>query len=1352
MVNKRAHPKYSISCSLLLALQLMGCGGGGEKSTPAPPPEPVYNILGSAVKGPLQFSVVKLYVFDKNKVNGLGSLISSGSTDHQAKIQQLSIIGNTQEHYVIEFSTNETTIDITTGKSPVIPFLRTIVSGTQIKENEYVYATPLSTLILKLTLVKLNNGTDIKDALFSSEQEVKSIFGFGANDDVDLLKTPPIFTTTDNSIEAQLSTLKARVLNEANASLIYQLFNKVDNKNILMDELLTDITNDISDGSLDASSEGKTLSYKEEDLSLFSQTLNTLTIPNSESLVFDDIKEIMTSETSKLGFTDFNPELIKATELKLTHSQVILNIDIDNDGVINNQDLDNDNDGYLDINDAFPLDAQEWSDNDFDDIGDNADTDDDNDGFLDSEDAFPLDKTEWLDTDLDGLGNNADPDDDNDGVLDADDVFPLDPTEQLDNDNDGIGNNADPDDDNDGTLDTEDAFPFDASESLDTDNDGLGNNADPDDDNDGYLDINDAFPLDKTEWIDTDLDGIGNNQDSDDDNDGVNDNTDAFPLDPTEQLDTDNDGLGNNADPDDDNDGYLDHIDAFPFDNNEWLDTDLDGVGNNQDSDDDGDGTPDATDAFPLDPTEQLDTDNDGLGNNADPDDDNDGYLDSEDAFPFDKTEWLDTDLDGIGNNKDDDDDNDGVLDNADLFPLDSTEQSDNDNDGQGDNADTDDDNDGYLDSEDAFPFDKTEWLDTDLDGVGNNQDDDDDNDGVSDDADLFPLDSTEQSDNDNDGLGDNSDPDDDNDGVLDADDVFPLDSTEQLDNDSDGVGNNLDPDDDNDGILDINDAFPFDATESLDTDNDGQGDNADTDDDNDGFIDSEDAFPFDNTEWLDTDLDGIGNNQDNDDDNDGTPDNEDAFPLDSTEQSDNDLDGIGNNSDLDDDNDGILDTQDDFPFDADNDGILDIDDNITLVGVKENYTTGEQVDIKVRGKDINQTVLTSKDGWHIQYYTYDLSNPENHIIKYIQDGYYNAQFNSESQEWLVQFPAVEYSGQFKTKILLYCSKPDSMCGGEYRNIQWEQEFNYDVTCSGATSCEYTPDPEPGVNITNNQGSAEVSSAIARSNGDIFTTYRLFDKHFYSAISNSKNSGSSWELNHSFNFSSTSSYLYEDSNHNLLMLANCENDLCIFKYTDNQQWQQLSRIDFSEYSAGSYSVTENSIIQTNDGNYLLSFSQDNYNLSTRSNIFVLKSNNLVDWSTPIQVSNEEEAEVGSKLIQLNDGTLMLAYNSYARNSIIVKTSLDGDSWTESQEISGFSSNISLIKDNDKVRLFYSSYGKFYTQYLNDDALFVNKELIRNINSFGPFVIKMPDGTFSIVYSLDLNEQRDVFFENIGTFN
>ncbi|MEZ9233816.1 hypothetical protein AB4259_22450, partial [Vibrio amylolyticus] len=64
-------------------------------------------------------------------------------------------------------------------------------------------------------------------------------------------------------------------------------------------------------------------------------------------------------------------------------------------------------------------------------IGNNQDVDDDGDGALDVNDVFPLDEAEWLDTDGDSEGNNADLDDDNDTYPDLIDGLPLDASKQL---------------------------------------------------------------------------------------------------------------------------------------------------------------------------------------------------------------------------------------------------------------------------------------------------------------------------------------------------------------------------------------------------------------------------------------------------------------------------------------------------------------------------------------------------------------------------------------------------------------------------------------------------------------------------------------------------------------------------------------------------------------------------------------------------------------------------------------------------------------------------------------------------------------------------------------------------------
>ena len=64
-----------------------------------------------------------------------------------------------------------------------------------------------------------------------------------------------------------------------------------------------------------------------------------------------------------------------------------------------------------------------YLDTDLDGMPDLVDPDDDNDGYNDTGDEFPLDPTEWVDTDGDGVGDNADPDDDGDSWTDIEEAI-----------------------------------------------------------------------------------------------------------------------------------------------------------------------------------------------------------------------------------------------------------------------------------------------------------------------------------------------------------------------------------------------------------------------------------------------------------------------------------------------------------------------------------------------------------------------------------------------------------------------------------------------------------------------------------------------------------------------------------------------------------------------------------------------------------------------------------------------------------------------------------------------------------------------------------------------------------------
>ncbi|MGV6858634.1 MAG: hypothetical protein ACWA5X_06625 [bacterium] len=268
-----------------------------------------------------------------------------------------------------------------------------------------------------------------------------------------------------------------------------------------------------------------------------------------------------------------------------------------------------DNDGWPAGTDPDDEDANvpgvDYVDTDHDGIPDSgveeADEDDDGDGVPDTEDAFPLDAAEFSDFDQDGTGDRADEDDDGDGVPDKDDAFPLDATESADFDHDGKGDNADEDDDNDGLSDADEE-----AEGTDP--------HDRDSDDDGRVDGRDAKPKDANEWSDRDHDGLGDNEDTDDDDDGVDDEEE----------------LRNGSNPyvaDSDGDGVLDGADLFPRNPHEASDRDHDGVGDNGDAfpddpeeahDKDEDGIGDNHDAFPEDPRHSSDRDQDGIADEED--------------------------------------------------------------------------------------------------------------------------------------------------------------------------------------------------------------------------------------------------------------------------------------------------------------------------------------------------------------------------------------------------------------------------------------------------------------------------------------------------------------------------------------------------------------------------------------------------------------------------------------------------------------------------------------------------------------------------------------------------------------
>ncbi len=529
--------------------------------------------------------------------------------------------------------------------------------------------------------------------------------------------------------------------------------------------------------------------------------------------------------------------------------------DTDGDGVVDSNDLDDDNDGIPDaIENAT---AKNGGDTDSDGIPDSLDLDSGGDGILDIvESNDPNTINEDPDGDgrvngavganglLDAAENSADS-----GVLAND---PLDTDGDLtpdfqdaDTDNDGIsdlvegGTSPFFDTNNDGVFDT----------LTDTDGDGIADTVDPDNSGTAV-----ALP-------DTDNDGTPDYRDLDSDNDGINDVEEAGLTDADGDAQVDTFGtIANGAmlpgDPSTGTPNYL-IPPSNPADSPLIGDQDANGDGvADDDTDTDGDGIPDSIDGLPNSFGDApVDSDGDGIPDNTDLDDDNDGIPD--DIENTTATNGGDSDGDGIPDSLDLDSDGDGIFD---VIESNDANAIDNDNDGRVDGA------------------------------VGSNGIPD----AVEDAPDSGELENN-PSDNDTDGTPDFQDIDSDNDGILDT-------TEGNTDDDGDGVPNRLDLDSDNDGIADLIE------TGGTDSNNDGRTDDI-TDTDGDGYADVYDA---DNGGEalidLDSDNDGIPNRVDTDSDNDGIPD---VIEAQSTEAY---VAPSGNDAD----NDGIDDSFD-ADFDANN-------------------------------------------------------------------------------------------------------------------------------------------------------------------------------------------------------------------------------------------------------------------------------------------------------------------------------------------------------------------------------------------------------------------------------------------------
>ena len=415
-----------ITLALLISL-LQACGQDvqlDERKIPA-----TINVMG--VDGPMAYATINLYKLQDyldnynpttnvRSTSGL-TAVATGVSDGFGMLENLPMdFDSGNGPFLIEVTSNPSTIDLTTGDYPVIDTVRSIITEDQYGgDKQRFYATSLTTLVVDklttkdLTTDKIDNDgniiqeqsvNDVLRNLANVSKEVVSLYGFGLLDEyddngfiistIDIFDTPPVFDESTSTTDAQDTAAAYRSALETFSQLVEEVkkYGQGINNAFLQthEDALTELKDRLSQG----------LSGP-DFVSVLINNLMHDSPNNLERLNGVSIQALMNGELGSIATLIDNVEPLYG------------NIDSDYDDVPDNRDI-------------FKYDPSEYIDSDGDGVGDNGDeipdnachvVDSDGDGYGDDylvdnpncikprqdQSAFINDPSEYVDTDGDAL-------------------------------------------------------------------------------------------------------------------------------------------------------------------------------------------------------------------------------------------------------------------------------------------------------------------------------------------------------------------------------------------------------------------------------------------------------------------------------------------------------------------------------------------------------------------------------------------------------------------------------------------------------------------------------------------------------------------------------------------------------------------------------------------------------------------------------------------------------------------------------------------------------------------------------------------------------------------------------------
>jgi hypothetical protein len=287
------------------------------------------------------------------------------------------------------------------------------------------------------------------------------------------------------------------------------------------------------------------------------------------------------------------------------------------------------------------------------------------------------------------------------------------------------------------------------------------------------------------------------------------------------------------------------------------------------------------------------------------------------------------------------------------------------------------------------------------------------------------------------------------------------------------------------------------------------------------------------------------------------------------------------------------------------------------------------------------------------------------------------------------------------------------------------------------------------VQITYDSSAAGGVSLVQQRNGDLVAIFDSSAQPTGLHASISQDGGLTWSRPFFVNSGWDRSALIENSDGQLVLLANEGLEHTVSISVDGTSWTKVSAVNVMKPN---YSIGD--LFQDRSGTYFLTYTSSNPEEEHGAYVYVTHSLDLKSWSTPVPVSTAGYSEFGSSIAQKTDGSYVIAYNSYPMHGIMMSTSQDGVSWKKPRLVASIPTNlifgIRFLTNNGKLSaLWNANNNTVMVAPVSGVRLGVPKPLFIG-SLFDASVVSMGKGKYGVAFLKESapNANRNVYFDTL----